>query len=83
MGADPDIEDVETEAEGEPFGVRIVEITADEAHGRVDKVLATAIAHELGHMLLPDGKHARAGLMRPLWDGNDFRLAGAGLLVRR
>jgi hypothetical protein len=24
----------------------------------IDKVLAVAIAHELGHMLLPDGKHA-------------------------
>jgi 23S rRNA pseudouridine1911/1915/1917 synthase len=43
MGADPDIEDVETEAEGEPFGVRIVGITAEEAQGRVDKVLATRL----------------------------------------
>ena len=47
----------------------------------VDKVLAVAIAHELGHMLLPDGKHAKAGLMRAPWDGNAFRSAAAGLLV--
>ena len=44
-------------------------------------MLAIAIAHELGHLLLPDGKHAKAGLMRALWDGNDFRSADAGLLA--
>ncbi len=46
-----------------------------------DRVLAIAIAHELGHMLLPDGKHAKAGLMAGPWDANHFRSASAGLLA--
>ena len=32
------------------------------------KVLAYAIAHELGHVLLPSGEHSRASLMRARWD---------------
>jgi hypothetical protein len=47
---------------------------------RLDYLLAVAIAHELGHMLLPDGKHAKTGLMRAPWDTNHFRSASAGLL---
>ncbi len=47
----------------------------------VDKILAIAIAHELGHMLLPDGKHAKTGLMQAPWDANHFRSAAAGLLL--
>ena len=47
----------------------------------LDKVLAIAIAHELGHMLLPDGEHAKAGLMQAPWDASHFRSASAGLLA--
>jgi hypothetical protein len=47
----------------------------------LDKVLAVAIAHEIGHMLLPDGKHARSGLMAAPWDPSHFRSASAGLLL--
>jgi hypothetical protein len=47
----------------------------------LDKVLAVAIAHEIGHMLLPNGKHAKFGLMRAPWDANHFRSASAGLLT--
>jgi hypothetical protein len=47
----------------------------------LDKVLAVAIAHELGHMLLPSGKHSKFGLMRAPWDANHFRSASAGLLT--
>jgi len=46
-------------------------------------VLACAIAHEIGHLLLPDGfqrGHSRAGLMRPCWDRDDFRRADMGQL---
>jgi len=46
-------------------------------------VLACAIAHEIGHLLLPDGLqrgHAGAGLMRPCWDRDDFRRADMGQL---
>ena len=47
----------------------------------LDKVLAVAIAHEIGHMLLPDGKHAKSGLMAAPWDPSHFRSASAGLLL--
>ena len=49
----------------------------------LDKVLAVAIAHEIGHMLLPDGKHAKSGLMAAPWDPSHFRSASAGLLPSR
>jgi len=48
---------------------------------RLDRVFAVAIAHELGHMLLPDGKHAKGGLMAGPWDAGHFRSASAGLLA--
>jgi hypothetical protein len=48
---------------------------------RLDYLLAVAIAHELGHMLLPDGKHAKGGLMGAPWDAGHFRAASAGLLT--
>jgi hypothetical protein len=47
---------------------------------RLDYVLAVAIAHEIGHMLLPDDSHAKHGLMEPNWDSGHLRLASAGLL---
>ena len=43
-------------------------------------LLAVAIAHELGHMLLPDGSHAKQGLMETPWNSAHFRSASAGLL---
>lgn len=47
----------------------------------LDKLLAVAIAHEIGHMLLPNGKHAKRGLMGSPWDASHFRAASAGLLA--
>ena len=47
----------------------------------LDKLLAVAIAHEIGHMLLPNGKHAKRGLMVAPWDASHFRAASAGLLA--
>jgi len=43
-------------------------------------VLAIAIAHELGHMLLPNQAHAKRGLMESPWNSGHFRSASAGLL---
>ncbi len=40
-----------------------------------------AIAHEIGHMLLPDGKHAKSGFMAAPWNPSHFRSAAAGLLL--
>jgi hypothetical protein len=42
-------------------------------------VLAHAMAHEVGHLLLLYG-HSAAGLMRADWDGEDLRLAVRGQL---
>lgn len=47
----------------------------------LDNVLAVAIAHEIGHMLLPNGRHAKRGLMGAPWDASHFRSASAGLLT--
>ena len=60
---------------------RRVEQVSQKFTASLENVLAVAIAHELGHMLLPDGKHAKAGLMRAPWDANNFRSASAGLLA--
>jgi hypothetical protein len=42
-------------------------------------VLAHAMAHEVGHLLLPHG-HSANGLMRADWDATDMRLAVHGRL---
>lgn len=61
--------------------LRRVERASQKFKARVDNVLAVSIVHELGHMLLPDGSHAKAGLMQAPWDNTHFRLASAGLLL--
>ena len=44
-------------------------------------LLAIALAHEVGHLLLPPPGHAPSGLMRAEWDGNDLRHAVVGELA--
>jgi hypothetical protein len=44
-----------------------VEWLAREAHVSTDVVLARAMAHELGHLLLGTSTHSARGLMRPVW----------------
>ena len=43
-------------------------------------VLGHAIAHEVGHLLLPRGTHGPSGLMRASWRMDDMRDAGQGHL---
>jgi hypothetical protein len=48
----------------------------DAAHEReqdVAEILAYAIGHEMGHLLLAHPAHSAAGAMRATWDGDDFR----------
>src|SRR4051812_41852023 len=45
------------------------------------QVLACAIAHELGHLLLPERGHAAAGLMRASWSRAEFDRAEQGQLT--
>ena len=41
------------------------------AQGKAESaVLALVIAHEIGHLLLPEPAHADAGIMRTPWDGD-------------
>jgi len=43
-------------------------------------VLACALAHELGHVLMPERGHSQDGLMRASWNGDDFHRADRGQL---
>jgi hypothetical protein len=61
--------------------LRRVEQASQRFKARVDNVLAVSIAHELGHMRLPDGSHSKTGLMQAPWDSTHFRSASAGLLL--
>ena len=44
-------------------------------------ILASTIAHEVAHLLLPDGQHSPAGLMRACWTRDDFHRAEQGQLL--
>jgi len=50
-----------------------------ERHGAsISQVLACAIAHEIGHLLMPEAGHSPAGLMRARWQRDDFARANQG-----
>ena len=57
-----------------------VEAEAARSSVRASLVLASAIAHEIGHLLLPGRVHATTGLMRACWDDGDFQRAARGTL---
>jgi hypothetical protein len=59
---------------------RRVRAEADRYDVPAGAVLACAIAHELGHLLLPHDGHGPAGLMRASWTGDEFLRAQQGLL---
>jgi hypothetical protein len=42
------------------------------------EVLGLALAHEMGHVLLPPPSHAATGIMQPSWEGDDIRHVLAG-----
>jgi hypothetical protein len=58
------------------------------AQGQAESaVLALVIAHEIGHLLLPEPAHADAGIMRAPWDGDALDgllfTASEGELIRQ
>lgn len=59
---------------------RRVQAEADRYAVSTGLVLACAIAHELGHLLLPVRAHAPAGLMRACWSREEFHRAEQGQL---
>jgi hypothetical protein len=54
------------------FKDRVLEI-AHKRHQDVAQLFAYAIAHELGHVLLPRPAHTAEGIMRAEWNGFDLR----------
>ena len=42
------------------------------------KILGIALAHEIGHVLLPPPSHSPSGIMQPSWEGDAIRHAVAG-----
>ncbi len=48
---------------------------------RLDDILAVALAHEMGHALLPPPSHAITGIMQARWEGDDIRHAIGGSLT--
>jgi hypothetical protein len=59
---------------------RVDEIAAG-YHAERDVVLGAAIAHEIGHLLLPRDSHSKSGIMRAVWNQSDFRNAKRGELL--
>jgi hypothetical protein len=45
------------------------------------KVLGLALAHEMGHVLLPPPSHSASGIMRGSWEGDALRHAIGGDIV--
>ena len=60
---------------------RQVEAQARQYDVSLAMILASAIAHEVGHLLLPDGRHSPDGLMRACWTRGDFQRAEQGQLL--
>ena len=59
---------------------RRVQAEAERYEVSTSLVLACAIAHELGHLLLPERTHAPTGLMRACWSRGEFERAERGQL---
>jgi hypothetical protein len=59
---------------------RRMELQAESAAIATYVVLAYAMAHEIGHVLLSSSCHSPAGIMRARADGETWRLASFGLM---
>jgi hypothetical protein len=54
--------------------------SAHEREQDVAGVLAYAMVHEIGHLLLPPPAHTSSGIMRAAWDGDDLRHMASGAM---
>ena len=61
------------------FYDQVVRVTRQYRQPLAD-IFAVAIAHEIGHVLLPPPAHSPTGIMRAAWEGDDIRHALAGPL---
>jgi len=55
-------------------------VQARNLHEHKARILGLAMAHEIGHLLLPLHSHSSRGVMRATWDREDFELAARGNL---
>ncbi len=55
-------------------------VQARNLHEHKARILGLAVAHEIGHLLLPLHSHSSRGVMRATWDREDFELAARGNL---
>jgi hypothetical protein len=53
--------------------VDLVAYVARNARADSSKLLGRAVAHEIGHLLLNENRHAATGLMRAIWSRRDLR----------
>src|SRR5262245_36055746 len=51
----------------------VVALVAHAARVDATRLLAYAIAHEIGHLLLNSAQHSNAGLMRALWSSSELQ----------
>jgi hypothetical protein len=47
---------------------------------QLPEILGHIIAHEIGHLLLPGGRHSLSGIMKARWRSDDWRLVCQGEL---
>jgi hypothetical protein len=45
------------------------------------EILGTAMAHEIGHLLLAEPGHSSVGVMRANWDKGDLKMLARGRLI--
>ena len=57
-----------------------VDVYARQHAKPVAQVLGHVMAHELGHLLLPYGSHAKSGIMTAAWDRKQIEQIGRGWL---
>ena len=60
---------------------RQIEAQARQYDVSVTMILASAISHEVAHLLLPNTSHSPDGLMRACWTRDDFYRAEQGQLL--
>jgi hypothetical protein len=53
----------------------------NDCHVSLAGVLAHVMAHEVGHLLLGTNAHSPTGIMRPSWQGREFRSIVMGTLL--
>ncbi len=62
------------------FHQRVVDLERT-GYIREQEILAAAMAHEIGHLLLGSNSHSRAGIMRAKWNRDELELARLGRLL--